>query len=242
MSLQSDKFRTKKNDQSPYLFHFTKGTLKEAKEALHSILRARKLIAHSNDYNCFTASPITSLLDFFITKVARTGEPMYQPLGIGFSRDIMIRDYGARNVIYGDVNESPAFAKELSWRFLPLNVDVFDWEYLREWRTNGKEFDFSNFPIDHMIVIAPDDDCLADLIVDIDYEYDPICDFQTGEVYCNMIQRVKREFKGVTIQDVENLKNDYQVSHLTRNQVIGEDAEELMHRVFKCYELKQKFI
>jgi len=37
------------------------------------------------------------------------------------------------------------------WRFLKLDVDTYDYEYLREWRVPGKEFDFSGFPREHII-------------------------------------------------------------------------------------------
>lgn len=43
MSISSDKFRTKKRDQSPYLFHFTSGNEYEAAEILKTILQEKKL-------------------------------------------------------------------------------------------------------------------------------------------------------------------------------------------------------
>ena len=39
-----------------------------------------------------------------------------------------------------------------------------DYEYLREWRVPGKEFDFSGFPREHIIVIAPTEDSLLDFV------------------------------------------------------------------------------
>lgn len=59
MGTFDNKFRSVKPDQSPYLFHFTKGTADEAKNAMYSIIEQKKLISKSNDYICFTASPIT---------------------------------------------------------------------------------------------------------------------------------------------------------------------------------------
>ena len=135
MSTKSDKFRTKKLDQSPYLFHFTSGTEEEAKDKLKSILLDKKLQARRDEFICFTASPITQVGGFFQTKVNRTGQPMYQPYGIGFSRDILIRNYGAKNVIYGDDADGKIMEDNgLGWRFLKLDVDTCDFEYLREWR------------------------------------------------------------------------------------------------------------
>ena len=100
MGIISDKFRRTRLDQTPYLFHFTKGTKKEGKESLYSILNQEKLISKKDDFVCFSASPITSIHKFFETKVKSTNLPMYQPFGIGFSRDLLIKEYGARNVIY----------------------------------------------------------------------------------------------------------------------------------------------
>lgn len=88
---------------------------------------------------------------------------MYQPFGIGFSRDVLVRDFGARNVIYYDDNESELIPEDLKWRALRLNVDTYDFEYLREWRIKGGEFDFSKFPKEHLIVIAPNLHELNDL-------------------------------------------------------------------------------
>lgn len=101
----ADKFRRVRLDQTPYLFHFTKGTIEESKDSLFSILDQDKLISKYCDYICFSASPITSIHKFFETKVNSTNLPMYQPFGIGFSRDLLIKEFGARNVIYCDEQE-----------------------------------------------------------------------------------------------------------------------------------------
>ena len=76
-----------------------------------TILLEQRLISKAKDYICFTASPITQVGDFFETKVNKTGEPMYQPYGIGFSRDILIKEYNAQNVIYGKKEEKDLFEK-----------------------------------------------------------------------------------------------------------------------------------
>ena len=131
MSSIDIKFRKVRFDQSPYLFHFTSGTIKEAKEAMFSILSPKMLLSTSGVI-CFTASPITALLDFFKTRVNSTGQPIYQPFGIGFSRDLLIQDYGARNVIYSSEEELSSLPPELKWRSLRLDVGKYDFEYLRE--------------------------------------------------------------------------------------------------------------
>ena len=70
---------------------------------------------------------------------------MYLPWGLGFSRDILVRDFGARNVIYTDGNED--IPEHLKWRTDILMWTLMIFEYLREWRIKGKTFNFSNFPM-----------------------------------------------------------------------------------------------
>lgn len=213
-------------DQSPYLFHFTSGTENEANDKLKSILKEKKLRARNDDYICFTASPITQVGDFFQTKVNRTNLPMYQPYGIGFSRDILIRQFGAKNVVYGDSDdESLMFQIGMDWRFQKLDVDEYDFEYLREWRTPGKELDFSSFPQENIIVIAPTDDSLLDFVT---REYCVLSwdiDEQTGQKFDDYVEQWDRVWKGVSLEQIknQNLLNDYQVSGSTAEQKIGDD-------------------
>ena len=164
MSVFNDKFRKARRDYSPYLFHFINGQDYDPKGTMYKILDELKLKS-KNDYICLSASPLTSIGRFFETTVNGTGKPMYQPFGIGFSRDVLVRDFGARNVIYYDDNESELIPEDLKWRALRLNVDTYDFEYLREWRIKGGEFDFSKFPKEHLIVIAPNLHELNDLDV-----------------------------------------------------------------------------
>lgn len=226
MAAVSDKFRSSKRDQSPYLFHFTSGSEIEAKETLKTILEEKRLRSLTKDYICFTASPITQLGQFFETTVKKTGRPMYQPYGIGFSRDILIRDYGAKNVIYGDKEDATKLmACGMDWRFLELSIDDYDYEWLREWRIKGNEFDFSSFPKEHIIVIAPTDDSLIDFVTR-DYcvqswDYDE----STGEKFEDWVEMYDRSWKGTSLEFIRdrNLLNDYQVSGSTLCQQIGGD-------------------
>lgn len=226
MSYQSDKFRSSKQDQTPYLFHFTSGTPAEAKVKLQSILEQKKLVSGSTDRICFTASPITQIGRFFETKVNRTNQPMYQPYGIAFARDTMIRTYGAKNVIYGDRNDEAALASlGLDWRYVHLDVDTDDFEWLREWRTHGNVFDFSNFPMEEILVITPTESVLHELIVeeDIDYSYD--FDPYTGEAYPDVFEVYNRKWRGMSLERISfnQFKNDYAISTFTQSQIIGGD-------------------
>lgn len=241
MGIFDYKFRSARMDQSPYLFHFTKGSPEEAKSALFSILEQKKLISLSHDYNCFTASPVTSLHKFFETKVNRTGEPMYQPYGIGFARDILVNDFGARNVIYGSSEELEELPDNLKWRSELLKVGSYDFEYLREWRTNGKIFDFSKFPIEHILVVAPHLDDVNDLVIFHDVEFKPIVNYNTGDVDSDWDEIFIRKYKGLAMDEIKSYcEDDYQVSGATANQKIEEDMFPALLEGFKVYEERMK--
>ena len=222
MSVFNDKFRKARRDYSPYLFHFINGQDYDPKGTMYKILDELKLKS-KNEYICFSASPLTSIGRFFETNVNRTGKPMYQPFGIGFSRDVLVRDFGARNVIYYDDNESGLIPEELKWRALRLNVDAYDFEYLREWRIKGCEFDFNEFPKEHLIVVAPNLQILNDLVIAHDYEFKPIIDYVNGDITPDWEEVFKREWKGFTVDKAEDFIDDFALSASTAIQIIGQD-------------------
>lgn len=222
MSVYNDKFGKARRDYSPYLFHFINGEDNDPKGTMYKILDELKLKS-KNEYICFSASPLTSIGRFFETNVNRTGKPMYQPFGIGFSRDVLVRDFGARNVIYYDDNESGLIPEELKWRALRLNVDAYDFEYLREWRIKGCEFDFNEFPKEHLIVVAPNLQILNDLVIAHDYEFKPIIDYVNGDITPDWEEVFKREWKGFTVDKAEDFIDDFALSASTATQIIGQD-------------------
>ena len=221
MSIIDDKFRKVRFDQSPYLFHFTSGSLRDAKQAMFSILEQEKLKSKAGCI-CFTASPITAILDFFKTRVNATGQPMYQPFGIGFSRDLLIRDFGARNVIYSSVEELNEIPYSLRWRSLRLDVGEYDFEYLKEWRIKGNVFDFSKFPKEHILIVAPTPADLNDLNVKHDVALFPVLNCY-GEYEPEMEEVFIRGYKGMSIEEIATHETDYAVSGSTASQEIGED-------------------
>ena len=224
MSIYNDKFRKARRDYSPYLFHFIKGETPDPLETLNNILHEMKLKSERG-YICFSASPLTSIIRFFETNVNRTGKPMYLPFGIGFSRDILVRDFGARNVIYYDDDEKKLIPEELEWRALRLNVDTSDFEYLREWRINGKEFDFKDFPTEDIIVVAPDRNDLNDLVV----IHDVGINMSSYDREPSLVEEFKREWKGVAVNKVKAFMDDFVMSGSTATQKIGQDMlEELV--------------
>ncbi len=222
MAIINDKFKRARLDQSPYLFHFINGRDHSPCDTLQKILEEKQLISDKG-YICFSASPITAIKRFFEVKTKSTGQPMYLPWGLGFSRDILVRDFGARNVIYTDGNED--IPEHLKWRTDILNVDSYDFEYLREWRIKGKTFNFSNFPQGEIIVIAPDINSLNHLVVKFDMKFTPYVNYYTGDIEEDWSEEFVREWKGISVDKlgVDNLLDDFAVSGATISQEIGED-------------------
>lgn len=222
MAYFNNKFKMARLDQSPYLFHFINGYDECPHETLRKILEQKQLIS-TKGYICFSASPLTSIKRFFEVKVKSTGQPMYQPWGLGFSRDRLVRDFGARNVIYTDGTED--IPKNLEWRIQKLNVDSYDFEYLREWRINNTKFDFSEFPKSDIIVIAPNIDALNDLVVKFDMEFTGIVNYYTGDIEEEWSETWKREWKGISVEKLgtDNILDDFAISGSTISQVLGED-------------------
>ena len=131
--------------------------------------------------------------------------------------------FGARNVIYTDGNED--IPEHLKWRTDILNVDSYDFEYLREWRIKGKTFNFSNFPQGEIIVIAPDINSLNHLVVKFDMKFTPYVNYYTGDIEEDWSEEFVREWKGISVDKlgVDNLLDDFAVSGATISQEIGED-------------------
>lgn len=99
--------------------------------------------------------------------------------------------------------------------------------WLREWRTPGNVFNFSTFPKDELIIIAPTVADLRDIVVDedLDINYD----------YCHEIRMSRPDIVDKSIRkmigfSVESLKqeitegsfNDFILSGMTLSQSIGE--------------------
>lgn len=171
----SENLVKNRNDLSPYLFHFTKG--EDAYDKLTNILNQLKLTSSTHDYICFTETPITHFGENLLY-MNSFYKPMLSFYGIGFRRDSLIKDFGAKSVIYGDKMDEANLKKiDMGWRFEELNVLTHDFTWLREWRIRYK-FDFSSISPEDIIIIAKTDDevrslCSLQELEDIDYEYEP---------------------------------------------------------------------
>lgn len=229
MSNPGTKYQKAKSDITPYLFHFIKGSETNPKDVLSKILDEQKLCSKKG-YNCFTASPITGLKKFFDTKVYNTNHPMYQPYGIGFARDLLIKNYNARNIIYCSKEEFATIPEELKWRTDLLNVESYDFEWLREWRTKGDVFDFSEFPKDQIIVVAQNANDFLDIVVSDEPEVCVYGDPITGDVFCEIESPTyKRKWKGFTLKQILLHQNDFELLDSTDNQNIGESMVKNIH-------------
>ena len=132
-----------------------------------------------------------------------------------------MRDFRARNVIYTDGTEY--IPDCLKWRTEKLDIDCYDFEYLREWRIKDRVFDFSKFPKGDMIVIAPDTNSLNHLVVKFDMEFTQYIDFHNGGLEPARTDDPKREWKGIALVNLGEYQDDYAVSSSTASQVVGED-------------------
>lgn len=226
MSYLNDKFKKARLDQSPYLFHFINGRDASPWETLQKILEEQQLIS-LRGYVCFSASPLTAIKKFFETPTSRNGKPLYQPWGLGFNRDLLVRDFNARNVIYTDGSEN--IPEQLNWRTDLLNVDSYDFEYLREWRIKGSVFDFSKFPLSEILVIAPNLNALNHVIVKFDMQFKPYVNYYTGDIEEDWEESFIREWKGFSIDQLDIVfPSDYEVSKRATNQVLGENMDKML--------------
>ncbi len=215
----SHNIRVRKKDLSPYLFHFTKGD--ECKENLENIL-AEKCLRSERGFVCFTESPLTYSHELFRYMASRK-EPMYSRFGIGFKRDILIDLFRARPVIYGDEKDYSMLGNGLNWRYELLDVHSHDFTWLREWRIEGNEFYFSTISKDDIIVIAPTEDELTDLVSywefdEIDFGYEN----EDGIAQPYPTYHLSREWKGISFDEALKYDNDNTIELITILQDIGE--------------------
>lgn len=222
----SHNLRDRKPDLSPFLFHFTSGY--NSIDNILSIITDKKMICKMDcdkDLKavCFTESPITLSSDVFCY-MNSWPKPIFSKYGIAFKRDVLIRDYNARPVIYGDTKEQEILPNEVQWRFLLLDVNRYDYQWLREWRIKGEVFDFSKLSINDYFIIAPTNDDLKRIISyqeldDIDFDYDH------GVCYAYAIYKSTRELKGISFEELSHYSNDRELEIATDKQEIGEEIK-----------------
>lgn len=219
MQNPSHNLRERKKDLSPYLFHFTKG--KDCRERLESIL-SEECLKSRLGYICFTESPLTSSHELFKYMESKKA-PMYSRYGIGFKRDILIDQFRARPVIYGDEKDFAMLGNGLNWRYEFLDVHKHDYTWLREWRIEGNEFHFSSISKEDIIVVAPTEEEIVDVVsslgIDVDYNYE----HENREANPYLICRKTREWVGISFNEIMQYDNDNTIELITMLQDIGEE-------------------
>ena len=219
----SHNLRDRKPDLSPFLFHFTSGG--DPFSNINSIIEERRLVCRRNVETymkavCFSASPLTLSLQV-LNYMNEWPKPRFSKYGLGFKRDVLIRDCVARPVIYGDEHEYELLPNELKWRFERLDVSQHDFQWLREWRIKGDTFDFSNISTDDIIIIAPTTEDLEKIVAfqefdELDFEFDH------GKTFPYPIYKLSREWKGVSFEMLSSYSSDNELERVTDSQEIGE--------------------
>ena len=220
MQNPSHNLRERKRDLSPYLFHFTKG--EDCQDKLINIL-SEECLKSKLGYQCFTESPLACSHELF-KYMESWDKPMYSRYGIGFKRDILIDKFRARPVIYGDDKDFAMLGNGLNWRYELLDIQSHDYTWLREWRIKGNSFNFSSISKEDIIVIAPTDKELKDLVSGMDFVE---MDFSIieGIGYPSPIYRMARIWKGMSFDEALKYDNDNTVELMTIMQDIDETIE-----------------
>lgn len=152
--------RSLRPDLTPFLFHFVRP--EHPFEDWIRIISEQKIKSRHNGFVCFTDAPATmmySLINYYQKDGGR-----FSNYAIGFNRIKMYRK-GARPVFYGDERVKDLLPDELQWRYEFFDLKPMtsiceenkskDYTWMREWRTFGPVFDFSDFADNEIILIAP---------------------------------------------------------------------------------------
>ena len=87
----------------------------------------------------------------------------------------------------------------MKWRTEKLDVDCYDFEYLREWRIKDGVFDFSKFPKGDMIVVATNTNMLNQIVVKFDMKFTPYVDYYNEEIEPDWTESFKENGKGLPL-------------------------------------------
>ena len=145
---------------------------------------------------------------------------MYAPYGIAIKKDFIFSIRG-RNVIYGLIQEKIQLDKNIHWRFEEYIPSEKDFSWLREWRVPIKKI---NLTVDNCFVITKSKNELHKLVFNeenvIDVEFDGCV--SDGQFMGTAIGIVERSFKGISIEDLKELKT---MTKAEMEKIINEQNE-----------------
>lgn len=214
----SNSIRKQRNDLTPYLFHYTKGS--DPYQVLIKIISEKRLTSQRG-YICFTEAPLTMSIQLF-DYMSKYPNALYRPYGIGLPRDLLF-EKGARPIIYGTDEDNKKIPRELQWRCLTLEPSSYDYSWLREWRCQGNIFDFKEL-CDNIILITKEEKELSTLVtdedIDIDWGYEP----EVGTAIPSISSIFKRCLKGISLEKMklQEISSDGKLKNYIDEQEIGE--------------------
>lgn len=198
-----------REDVSQYLYHFTKGS--NASDILKNIIISNSIQDVSGrGYICFTETPITQLTEMF--KIfASYHNPMYAPYGIAIRKDVLF-NIGARNVSYVTKVELQAVPYSEKWKYEEYQSSKKDFSWLREWRIRKKQVTLNSR---NCFLITKTKNELHQLLFDLENPIDIEIDgcVSDGQFWGNAIGLCERTFKGVSIEDIE------EINAMSKNEV-----------------------
>jgi len=175
----------------------------------------------SKGYICFTEAPLIhsiKLLNYFQSYP----NPMYSKYAIGFPKDILYNQHGARPVIYGKEGEDALLDASIRWRFEKFDTCSHDYTWLREWRINSNCFDFRELENDFLVIVQTKGELetltigeTGDIPVEFENELGHTISYEYSYEY-----RVR---KGFAIEEIMNITDDHRLCQDANLQKIGEE-------------------
>lgn len=95
---------------------------------------------------------------------------------------------------------------------MKLDVDRYEFEYLKEWRIKGNEFDFKEFSKQDILVIAPDKEALDWLVTGFEMEFTACIDYINGTIEENWTESYPRMWKGIEVCKIGEYMVDFAIS------------------------------
>ena len=201
MNNPSEKLRNMRLDLSPYLFHFT-----DSIDTLWVILGELCLKSPKHNYVCFTETPLCMMVPM-LDYMAKTKKPMLGKFGIGFKRDMLIEDYGARPVIYCDfLDKSIILPQNCKVISNPPYAKITELQNYWEHSDVAKDIETCGYYVDNIVPHYDNGEF-----------YD--ADFDIKRLYrCVALDELKKEIK-------DNILGDYELKAIIEKQKIDEIVE-----------------